>query len=49
MRKPFDVLVGGLVSEKSRGDWTPLELFIAGIRVWQSWLRPTLDAITATS
>ena len=20
-----------------RGDWTPLELFIAGIRVWQSW------------
>ena len=21
----------------NRGDWTPLELFIAGIRVWQSW------------
>jgi hypothetical protein len=48
MRKPFDVRAEGLLSEKSRGDWTPLELFIADIRVWQSWLRRIPDAITAT-
>jgi hypothetical protein len=24
----------GLISEESRGDWTPLELFLAGIRGW---------------
>jgi hypothetical protein len=34
LRKPFDVLAEGLVSEKSRGDRTPLELFIAGVRGW---------------
>jgi site-specific DNA recombinase len=32
MRKPFDVLAEGLLSEKSRGDRTPLELFMPGIR-----------------
>jgi hypothetical protein len=32
MRKPFDVLVEGLLSKNSRGDWTPLELFLAGTR-----------------
>ena len=32
MRKPFDALAEGLVSEKSRGDKTPLELFLAGAR-----------------
>jgi len=31
MRKPFDVLAEGLVSEKSRDNKTPLELFLAGI------------------
>jgi hypothetical protein len=36
MRKPFDVLAEGLLSEKSRGDWTPLELFVAGVRSWES-------------
>jgi hypothetical protein len=30
MRKLFDVLTE--VSENSRGDWTPLELFLAGSR-----------------
>jgi hypothetical protein len=25
----------GLFSEKSRGDWTPLELFLAASRAWQ--------------
>jgi hypothetical protein len=39
MRKPFDVLAEGLVSEKSRGDWTSIELFLAGIRGWELGLR----------
>jgi hypothetical protein len=30
MRKPFDVLAEGLLLKYSRGDWTPLELFLAG-------------------
>jgi hypothetical protein len=38
-KKPFDVLAEGLVSEKSRGDWTPLELFVAGVRGWEGHLR----------
>ncbi len=43
MRKPFDVLAEGLVSEKSRGDKTPLELFIAGVRGWEAYPRRRLD------
>ena len=43
MRKPFDVLAEGLLSEKSRGDKTPLELFIAGIRDWETGLRRRMD------
>ena len=31
MRKPFDLLVKGLVSKDSRGDKTPVELFRAGV------------------
>jgi hypothetical protein len=34
MRKPFDALVEGLLQKGSRGDETPFELFIAGIRAW---------------
>jgi hypothetical protein len=30
--KPFDALAERVVSKDSRGDWTPLELFLAGIR-----------------
>jgi hypothetical protein len=30
MRKPFDLLAEGLPLKKNRGDWTPLELFLAG-------------------
>jgi hypothetical protein len=37
MRKPFDVLAEGLVSKKSRGDKTAIELFVAGVRGWGSW------------
>jgi hypothetical protein len=43
MRKPFDVLVEGLLSENSRGDWTPLELFIAGVRGWEAGSRRFID------
>jgi hypothetical protein len=32
MRKRFDALAKGLISEKSRGDKTAIELFIAGTR-----------------
>jgi hypothetical protein len=39
VRKPFDVLAEGLLSEKSRGDRTPLELFLAGIRGWEAGMR----------
>jgi hypothetical protein len=35
MRKPFDVLAEGLLSEKSRGDKTAIELFVAGVRGWE--------------
>jgi hypothetical protein len=32
MKKPFDVFAEGLLSEKSRGDKTAIELFLAGVR-----------------
>jgi len=32
IRKPFGAIAEGLVLENSRGDRTPLELFIAGVR-----------------
>jgi site-specific DNA recombinase len=35
IRKPFDVLAEGLVSEKSRGDWTPIELFWTSFADWK--------------
>jgi hypothetical protein len=37
--KPFDLLAEGLNLKNSRGDWTPLELFIAGVRGWEAGLR----------
>jgi hypothetical protein len=42
MKKPFDVLAEGLISKNSRGDWTPLELFIAGVRAWDVEMRRRL-------
>jgi hypothetical protein len=39
MRKPFNALAEGLVSENSRGDKTAIELFIAGVRPWEAGLR----------
>ncbi len=43
MRKPFDVLAEGLVSENSRGDRTSIELFMAGVSGWEVGLRRVLD------
>jgi hypothetical protein len=42
-RKPFDVLAEGLASENSRDDKTSIELFLAGIRGWESLLQKRLD------
>jgi hypothetical protein len=39
MRTPFNVLAEGLLSEKSRGDKTAIELFVTGIRGWEAGLR----------
>lgn len=36
IRKPFDALAEGLVSENSRGDRTPIEIFIVGVRGWEA-------------
>jgi hypothetical protein len=33
-------------SENSRGDRTPLELFIAGVRGWEAYPRRRLDDVT---
>jgi hypothetical protein len=39
IRKPFDVLAEGLLSEKSRENKTSFELFIAGIQGWETGFR----------
>ena len=39
MRNPLNVLAKGLIAKKDRGDWTPLELFVAGIQGWEAGLR----------
>jgi hypothetical protein len=43
IKKPFDILTEGLLSEKSRGDWTPLELFLAGVQGWEARLGRRLN------
>jgi hypothetical protein len=43
MRKPFDVLAKGLISEKGRGDWTPLGLFFAGTVGWEAHMQRILS------
>jgi hypothetical protein len=48
-RKPFDLLAEGLPLEKSRGDWTPLELFIAGVGGWEARLRQRLNGGTTSA
>jgi hypothetical protein len=38
-KQPTAKTDGGLMPENSRGDWTPLELFVAGVRGWEGHLR----------
>jgi hypothetical protein len=49
MRKPFDLVAEGLLSGKSRGSKEPLELFLAGVGVWDSGLQRQLDDEKLTS
>jgi hypothetical protein len=48
MRKPFDVLACGLVSEQSRDDRTAIELFVVCVLSWEAellrWLWDGNDA-----
>ena len=44
MRKPFDMLAEGLLSQASQGDSTPIELFLGGVRVWEPGIRRLLSA-----
>jgi len=39
MRRPFNALAEGLVSENSRDDKTAIELFLIGIWGWEAGLR----------
>jgi hypothetical protein len=43
MRKPFDALVEGLISKNSRGDRTPIELFLVGVRGCDAGLRRRMN------
>ncbi|GIK15156.1 MAG: hypothetical protein BroJett003_01200 [Planctomycetota bacterium] len=45
-RKPFDVLIEGLDLSKSRGDSTPVELFVQGIRAWEPGIKGLLSRET---
>ncbi|MEI7479904.1 MAG: hypothetical protein WCK25_06280, partial [Actinomycetes bacterium] len=44
MRKPFDVLVEGLLVSSNRGDWTPIELFGATVENWPTTIQRLLLA-----
>ena len=45
-RKPFDFFVERLPLKKSRGDRTPLELFVEGLAGWDHATRRSLDGPT---
>ena len=42
MRKPFDLLAEGLISKDTRGDWTPVEPFLAGVAGLEGHIRQAL-------
>jgi hypothetical protein len=44
MRKPFDVLAEGLLLKNTRGDRTPIELFLAGVAGWEPYVERLLMA-----
>jgi hypothetical protein len=41
-KKPFDLPAEGLQRKDSRDDKTPLELFVVGVRGWETGLRRIL-------
>ena len=43
MRKPFELVAEGLQKKDSRGNWTAIELFIAGVQGWEAGLRRRMD------
>ena len=45
MKKPFDLLAEGIISKNHRGDWTPLELFLAGVRGWKPCLQQLIGRL----
>jgi hypothetical protein len=49
MKKPFGVVAEGLISKNNRGDWTAIELFIAGVRVWGASFLRILDCYMSIS
>jgi hypothetical protein len=44
-KKPFDRLAEGRLPKDCRGNWTLLELFMAGIRGWPRALLHSADAV----
>ena len=44
MRKPFNVLSEGILSEKNRDDRTAIELFLREIRGWEVEIRRQLES-----
>jgi hypothetical protein len=45
--KQHDHSVISMSQQCSRGDWTPLELFIAGVRGWEGHLRRQFESSKA--
>jgi hypothetical protein len=43
-KKPFDFFVERLPLKKSRGDRTPIELFLAGVASWEPYIERLLIA-----
>jgi hypothetical protein len=44
MNKPFDMLAEGLLIPSSRGDWTPIELFVVNAVASLELLAPSIVA-----
>jgi hypothetical protein len=42
-KKPCDLLAAGLSVSSSRGDKTPLELFLGGVASWDAIMRRRMD------
>ena len=45
----YDHNMNAMPLQRSRGDWTSLELFVAGVRGWEADLRRQMDEGKANS